>query len=48
MKITRLVMVLLFITALSNTVYAEQGAGGGAQGTDDEPDCDYATMVKPL
>ena len=48
MKITRLFMVLLFIAALSNAVYAEPGEGGGTQGTNDEPDCDYASVVKPL
>jgi hypothetical protein len=41
-------MVLLFITALSNAVYANQGEEGGAQGANDEPDCDYASSVNPL
>jgi hypothetical protein len=48
MKITPLFVVLLFVTALSNAVYAESGEGGGTQGANDEPDCDYASSVNPL
>jgi hypothetical protein len=48
MKIIRLFMVLLFITASSSALYAGQSAEGGTQGGNEEPDCDYALVVNTL
>jgi hypothetical protein len=48
MKIIRLSMVLLFITASSNALYAGESAEGGSQGGNDEPDCDHALVINTL
>ena len=48
MKIIRLFMVLLFITTSSNALYAGQSVEGGAQGGNDEPDCDHALVINAL
>ena len=48
MKIIRLSMVLLFITASSNALFAGQSVEGGDQGGNDEPDCDYALVINTL
>ena len=48
MQIIRLSMVLLFITASSGTLYAEKSAGGGAEGGNDESDCDHALVIDTL
>ena len=45
MKIIRLSMVLLLITASSNSLYAGQSAEDGGQERNDEPDCDHALVV---
>jgi hypothetical protein len=41
-------MVLLFITALSNALYAGQVEEGGTQGTNDESECDHTSVVNSL
>ncbi len=44
MRIIRLFMVLLFIAALSNAVFAVQTIEKGTQGTKPEHECDYIAM----
>jgi hypothetical protein len=44
MRIIRLFMLLLFIAALSNAVFAGQTIEKGAQGTKPEHECDYSAM----
>ena len=48
MKIIRLSMVLLLITASSNALYAGQSAEDGSQGGNDESDCDHALVINAL
>ena len=48
MKIIRLSMVLLSITSSSGALYAAQSAEGGAEGVNDESDCDHALMTNTL
>ena len=48
MKIIRLSMVLLFITASSGALYAAQSTEGEIQGGSDESDCDYALVINTL
>ena len=48
MKILRLSVVLLFISALSNTLYAGQTGESGDQGTNSESDCDYIPVTESL
>jgi len=48
MKIIRLSIVLLSITASSGALYAAQSAEGGAEGGNDESDCDHALVTNTL
>ena len=48
MKTIRLSIVMLFLTALLNTSYAGQSNEDGTQGTNAEPECDYASAPEFL
>ena len=43
MNIVRKFLLLLFMTAITNTSFAEQGDNGG-KGTPAEPECDYISV----
>jgi hypothetical protein len=43
MNIVRISLLLLFMTAVTNTSFAEQGDNGG-KGTPAEPECDYISV----
>lgn len=48
MKTIRHSIVMLFITALLNTSYAGQSNEDATQGTNAEPECDYASAPEFL
>jgi len=48
MKISGLLMVLLFVSALSNALYAAKAEKVGEQGSSPESDCDYTIMTETL
>jgi hypothetical protein len=43
MEAVRLFLLFLFMTAVTNTSFAEQGDNGG-KGTPAEPECDYISV----
>ena len=48
MKTMRLFIVMLLITVFSSTSYAGQSNEDGTQGTNAEPECDYASAPEFL
>jgi hypothetical protein len=48
MKTLRLSVILFFISAVSNTLFAGQADEKSGQGTGAEPECDYAAVTDSL
>ena len=49
MKTLKVLLAMLFISALTNAVYADPEKDyGGTNGTDANPDCDYVSVSEYL
>jgi hypothetical protein len=48
MQVASISIIILFITALSNTIYAGESTTNGTGETESEPECDYFSLPEPL